>query len=50
MLSEEIYVFCIADKAFMKEKGGAIPRLVHSNDEHSWFELIYRDRLYQFHL
>ena len=40
---------CIADKAFMKEKGGAIPRLVHSNDEHSRFELIDRNRFYVFH-
>ena len=50
MLSEQGDVFCIADETFMEEKGGPIPRLVHSNDEHSRFELVDRNRFYLFHL
>ena len=41
---------CIADEAPMKEEGGSIPRLVHSNDEHPRFELIYWNRFHVFHL
>ena len=43
MLPEEVDVFRMADESFMEEERGSIPRLVHSNDEHSGFELINRN-------
>ena len=50
MPSEQVDVFHMADQTFMEEERGSIPRLVHSNDEHSRFELIDCNRFRVFHL